>query len=92
MSKCDFNKVALQLYEITLRHGWSPVNLLHIFKTPFLMNTSGWLLLNHHQQIDSDCEKCLKGLKIEVFPLNLIDICIVYLFISCYRIKEIVEI
>ena len=68
MSKCDFNKVALQLYEITLRHGWSPVNLLHIFKTPFLMNTSGWLLLNHHQQIDSDCEKCLKGLKIEVFP------------------------
>ena len=32
--------------EITLRHGCSPVNLLHIFKTPFLKNTSGWLLLS----------------------------------------------
>ena len=32
MSKCDFNKVALKLYiEITLRHGCSPVNFLHIF-------------------------------------------------------------
>ena len=34
MSKCDFNKVALQL-----------VNLLHIFRTPFLKNTYGRLLL-----------------------------------------------
>ena len=42
MPKCDFNKVALQ---ITLRHGCSPVNLLHIFRTPFPKNTSGWLLL-----------------------------------------------
>ena len=32
--------------EITLRHGYSPVNLLHIFRTPFLKNTSGGLLLN----------------------------------------------
>ena len=31
--------------EITLRHGCSPVNLLHIFRTPFPENTSGWLLL-----------------------------------------------
>ena len=23
----------------------SPVNLLHIFRTPFIKNTSGWLLL-----------------------------------------------
>ena len=46
MSKCDFNKVALQLFEITLRHGCSPVNLLHIFRTPFLKNTSGWMLLD----------------------------------------------
>ena len=41
MPKCDFNKVAKQL-----RHGCSPVNLLHIFRTPFSKNTSGWLLLN----------------------------------------------
>ena len=40
MPKCDFNKVALQL-----RHGCSPVNLLHIFRTPFPWNTSEMLLL-----------------------------------------------
>ena len=32
--------------EITLRHRCSPVNLLHIFRIPFLKNTSGGLLLN----------------------------------------------
>ena len=32
--------------EITLRHGCSPINLLHIFRTSFPKNTSGWLLLN----------------------------------------------
>ena len=31
--------------EITLPHGCFPVNLLHIFRTPFLKNTSGRLLL-----------------------------------------------
>ena len=37
MSKCDF--------EIALWHGCSSVNLLHIFRTHFLKNTSGWLVL-----------------------------------------------
>ena len=32
--------------EITLQHGCSPVNLLYIFKTPFLKNTSGRLFLD----------------------------------------------
>ena len=32
--------------EIALRHVCSPVNLQHIFRTPFPRNTSGWLLLN----------------------------------------------
>ena len=31
--------------EITFRHGFSPVNLLHIFRIPFPKNTSVWLLL-----------------------------------------------
>ena len=31
--------------EIALRHGRSPVNLQHIFRTPFPRNTSEWLLL-----------------------------------------------
>ena len=39
MPKCDFNKVAL--------HGCTPVNLLHIIRTPFTKNTYGWLLLCH---------------------------------------------
>ena len=38
--------VALQLYWITLGHGCSSVNLLHIFRTLFPKNTSGGLLLN----------------------------------------------
>ena len=45
MAKCDFNKAACNFIEITLRHGCSPVNLLHIFRAPFPKNTSGWLLL-----------------------------------------------
>ena len=31
--------------EITLWHGCSAVNLLHIFRTPLLKDTSGWLFL-----------------------------------------------
>ena len=46
MPKCDFIKLLCNFIEVTLRHGCSLVNLLHIFKTPFTKNTSGWLLLN----------------------------------------------
>ena len=46
MPKCDFNKVAIQL-ATTLRHGCSPANMSHIFRTPFSNNTSGGLLLQH---------------------------------------------
>ena len=38
-------KLQSNFIEITLRYGCSPVNLLHIFRTPFYKNTSGWLLL-----------------------------------------------
>ena len=31
--------------QITLHHGSSPVNLLHIVRTPFPRNTFGWVLL-----------------------------------------------
>ena len=31
--------------EFSFWHGHSPVNLQHIFRTPFPKNTSGWLLL-----------------------------------------------
>ena len=38
-------KLQSKFIEITLRHGCSPVNLLHIFRKPFYKSTSGWLLL-----------------------------------------------
>ena len=38
-------KLQSNVIEITLPHGYSPVNLLHTFRTPFLKNTSGWRLL-----------------------------------------------
>ena len=41
-------KLICNFIEITLRHGSSPVNLLHIFRTYFSKNTPGWLLLNIH--------------------------------------------
>ena len=37
--KCD------SVIEVALRHGYSPVNLLHIFRTPFNKNKYGGLLL-----------------------------------------------
>ena len=44
--KCDFNKAELHFNEISLRHGCSSVNLLHIFRILFPKNTSGRLLLH----------------------------------------------
>ena len=44
-----------------LRHGCSPVKLLHIFRTPFPKNTSGWLLLkktlNHIKKKKNFCSR-----------------------------------
>ena len=37
-------KLQSNFTEITLQDGCSPVNLLHIFRTPFSNITSGWLL------------------------------------------------
>ena len=44
MAKCDFNKVVLQI-EITLQQECCPMNLPHIFGTPFTKKKSGRLLL-----------------------------------------------
>ena len=49
------------LFETTLRHECSPVNLLHIFETPFTKNTSEWLFLNvasWFDQVTYVCEEC----------------------------------
>ena len=42
--------------EITLRHGYSPVNLLHIFRTPFTKNTFRRLLLDMLSKGESESE------------------------------------
>ena len=44
--------------EITLWHGCSPVNLLHIFRIPFYKNTSRGLLLTFHYSL-SKCNAFL---------------------------------
>ena len=44
-------KLQSNFIEITLRHGCSPGNLLHIFRTLFPKNTSQWLLLEILQGI-----------------------------------------
>ena len=53
MPSCNFNKSAAisikllsNFIENALRHRCSPVNLLHIFRTPFTRNTSGQPLLS----------------------------------------------
>ena len=38
-------KLQSNFIEITLLHGCSSVNMLHIFRTAFLRDVSGWLLL-----------------------------------------------
>ena len=50
MPKSDVNKDQCQsllcnFIEIELWHGCSPVNLLHIFRTPFFKKTSAGLLV-----------------------------------------------
>ena len=40
MPKCDFNKVANNIIEITVRHGCSLENLMHFFRTSFSKKTS----------------------------------------------------
>ena len=58
-------KLPNNFIEITLRHGRRPVNLLHIFRTPFSRNTSGVLLMSvgakEVNTIKSNPEKNQKG-------------------------------
>ena len=42
-------KLPCNFIEITLLHGCSPVNLLHVLRAPFLKNTSRRLLLKLYQ-------------------------------------------
>ena len=59
-------KLQSNFTEIALRHGYSPINLLHIFRTSFRKNTSGWLLLK--------CEKYGSRLRNSSCTVYLLEI------------------
>ena len=42
-----YSRTPMPKWEIPLRHGYSPVNLLHIFRIPFTKNTFGGLILQN---------------------------------------------
>ena len=44
------NELLCNFIEITLQHGRSPVNLLHIFRISFRRNTSEWLFLKYSKK------------------------------------------
>ena len=48
--------------EVTLWHGCSPVTLLHIFRTPFLKNTSGQLLWHNYPSVGEGYSTSCKGI------------------------------
>ena len=83
MQKQPSRGVAKQLIEIVLRHGCSPVNLLHIFRTPLPKNTSEGLLLTRLfikpgiQERGTECEErgeCSLGFRgiLQRIPGNVI--------------------
>ena len=72
-------KLFCNFIEITFRRGCSPVNLEHIFRSPFLKNTFGWLLLNYW--FTEFINKILKNIYVlefqfwlKVILLNMINI------------------
>ena len=71
-------KLLCNFIEITLQHGCSPVNLLHIFRTPFLKNTSGRLLL-----ISPTLQDCVLSNSKIFFLSYYLCLLLKYSFISC---------
>ena len=80
-------KLQSNFIEITLWHGCSPINLLHILRTPFPRNTSGWPLIKscwkvvdaYHFMLDcvrsnKNEDMCKKAVSEEPFTLkNCLD-------------------
>ena len=51
-----YRRTPSNFIEIALPHGCSPVHLLHIFRTPFLRSTTGWLLLRKVELFKNICD------------------------------------
>ena len=60
MPKCDFISKC-GFIEITLWHGYSPINLVHICRTPVSKNTSGGLLLSSPKYDSGNKSQTLTG-------------------------------
>ena len=55
MPKCNFNKVHSNFIETALRHRCSPVNLLHIFRTPFPKELLWMVALSNKPPLELVC-------------------------------------
>ena len=75
-------KLQSNFIEIALRHECSPVNLLHMFRTPFQQNTSEWLLItpckfpkhpykNKHQK--ALAKRCWSSSRLDLFLIGKND-------------------
>ena len=62
-------KLLCNFIEITLRYGCFPLNLLHIFGTPFYKNAYEVLLLNIRFSI---CIKCVTTLELGIQSCNFL--------------------
>ena len=79
--KCDFNKVAVQLIEITLRYGCSHVTFLHIFKHLFLRTPIarkvpkyGVFLVRIFLYLDSFCAVIFGGLLLNILKISKFNV------------------
>ena len=71
-------KLPRNFIEITLQHGYSPVNLLNIFRTPFPKNTSGGVLLYITKDDFDDVRVTLLQVNVEKkYKLSLLFVVVV---------------
>ena len=63
-------KLQRNFVKITLQHGCSLVNLLHVFRTPFHKNISGQLLLQYVSLNVSTFKAWLQSLAIKLYKIK----------------------
>ena len=85
-------KLQNNLIEITLWHGCSPVNLLHIFRTSFLKNNSGGLILYMFIRKTSMPVKFINGLsdKINIWILIVLNLPSVRWWVKDFKISSLI--
>ena len=75
---CGLNLLC-NFIEIALRHGCSPVNLLHVLRTPFPKHTSGGLLSQHQSH-------SFKGNVQTIFCVS--NLCFLITFLSLFSFSD----